>query len=96
MSADPIPARSPSLPPRDRKRLVTLLRTLAPQSFADDRFGVPTVTDILRELEKPGRDPRPAFRTAAFADGVETLAQMFAQLLGQPTRAIASAAQRVR
>ena len=53
-----------------------LLRTLAPQSFADDRFGVPTVTDILRELEKPGRDPRPAFRTAAFADGVETLADL--------------------
>ena len=53
-----------------------LLRTLAPQSFADDRFGVPTVTDILRELEKPGRDPRPAFRTATFADGVETLADL--------------------
>ncbi|HEY2277747.1 MAG TPA: Tex family protein [Streptosporangiaceae bacterium] len=53
-----------------------LLRSLAPQSFADDRFGVPTVTDILRELEKPGRDPRPAFRTATFADGVETLADL--------------------
>jgi protein Tex len=50
-----------------------LLRTLKPASFADDRFGVPTVTDILRELEKPGRDPRPAFKTATFADGVETL-----------------------
>ena len=37
---------------------------------------MPTVTDILRELEKPGRDPRPAFRTAAFADGVETLADL--------------------
>jgi uncharacterized protein len=50
-----------------------VLRTLKPERFADDRFGVPTVTDILRELEKPGRDPRPAFRTAAFADGVETM-----------------------
>ncbi len=50
-----------------------LLRTLAPQEFTDDRFGLPTVSDILRELEKPGRDPRPAFTTAAFADGVETL-----------------------
>jgi uncharacterized protein len=53
-----------------------LLRTLQPQSFADDRFGVPTVTDILRELEKPGRDPRPAFKTAAFAEGVETMADL--------------------
>jgi protein Tex len=53
-----------------------LLRTLRPQNFADDRFGVPTVTDILRELEKPGRDPRPAFKTAAFAEGVETMADL--------------------
>ena len=50
-----------------------LLRTLRPQDFTDDRFGLPTVTDILRELEKPGRDPRPAFTTATFAEGVETL-----------------------
>jgi uncharacterized protein len=49
------------------------LRALTPQQFTDERFGVPTVTDILRELEKPGRDPRPAFTTAAFAEGVETL-----------------------
>ena len=53
-----------------------LLHTLKPASFADDQFGVPTVTDILGELEKPGRDPRPAFRTATFADGVETLADL--------------------
>jgi protein Tex len=50
-----------------------VLRTLKPDTFADDRFGVPTVSDILRELEKPGRDPRPAFTTAAFAEGVETM-----------------------
>jgi len=50
-----------------------LLRSLRPQDFTDDRFGLPTVTDILRELEKPGRDPRPAFTTATFAEGVETL-----------------------
>ncbi|WES89885.1 MULTISPECIES: Tex family protein [Dickeya] len=49
------------------------LRTLKPVSFTDDRFGVPTVTDIIKELEKPGRDPRPEFKTASFADGVETL-----------------------
>jgi protein Tex len=53
-----------------------LLRSLTPRRFADERFGVPTVTDILRELEKPGRDPRPAFKTAAFADGVETMADL--------------------
>ena len=50
-----------------------LLRTLAPDTFTDGTFGVPTVTDILRELEKPGRDPRPAFRTASFREGVEKL-----------------------
>ncbi|HEX3441947.1 MAG TPA: Tex family protein [Pseudolabrys sp.] len=50
-----------------------VLRALAPKSFVDDKFGLPTVTDILRELEKPGRDPRPAFKTAEFKDGVETL-----------------------
>ncbi|MGB5905775.1 MAG: Tex family protein, partial [Xanthobacteraceae bacterium] len=49
------------------------LRQLKPQSFVDDTFGLPTVTDILRELEKPGRDPRPAFKAAVFMDGVETL-----------------------
>ena len=49
------------------------LRQVRPSDFVDDTFGLPTVTDILRELEKPGRDPRPAFRTAAFQDGVETL-----------------------
>ncbi len=49
------------------------LRGLPPQKFTDEKFGVPTVTDILRELEKPGRDPRPAFKTAEFKEGVETL-----------------------
>ena len=52
------------------------LRTLRPADFADDRFGVPTVTDILAELEKPGRDPRPAFATATFAAGVEKVADL--------------------
>lgn len=49
------------------------LRNLKPSDFTDERFGVPTVTDIIKELEKPGRDPRPEFKTASFADGVETL-----------------------
>ncbi len=48
-----------------------IVRGLKPQSFVDDTFGLPTVTDILRELEKPGRDPRPAFKAAVFKDGVE-------------------------
>jgi protein Tex len=50
-----------------------VLRSLAPRQFTDERFGLPTVTDILAELEKPGRDPRPAFTTARFAEGVQTL-----------------------
>ncbi|TCT23879.1 Tex family protein [Thiobaca trueperi] len=49
------------------------LRRLDPQRFTDERFGLPTVKDILAELEKPGRDPRPEFKTAQFRDGVETL-----------------------
>ncbi|NEA53890.1 RNA-binding transcriptional accessory protein [Streptomyces sp. SID13666] len=51
----------------------TVLRALKPQDFVDDSFGLPTVTDILAELEKPGRDPRPAFKTATFKDGVEEM-----------------------
>nr|WP_222111439.1 Tex family protein [Gordonia sihwensis] len=54
----------------------TTLRTLKPAEFADDTFGVPTVTDILAELEKPGRDPRPAFTTATFASGVEKVSDL--------------------
>jgi uncharacterized protein len=50
-----------------------ILREIKPQNFVDDTFGLPTVTDILRELEKPGRDPRPAFKAAVFKEGVETL-----------------------
>jgi protein Tex len=50
-----------------------MVRQLKPQSFVDDTFGLPTVLDILRELEKPGRDPRPAFKAAVFKEGVETL-----------------------
>ncbi|TPV20941.1 Tex family protein [Pantoea anthophila] len=52
------------------------LRNLSPRDFIDDRFGLPTVTDIMKELEKPGRDPRPEFKTAQFAEGVETLSDL--------------------
>jgi uncharacterized protein len=57
------------------------LRSLRPADFADDRFGIPTVTDILAELEKPGRDPRPAFTTATFAAGVEKVADLKAGMV---------------
>ena len=52
------------------------LRALRPQDFTDEHFGVPTVSDILKELEKPGRDPRPAFKTAVFKEGVEKLTDL--------------------
>ncbi len=52
------------------------LNTLEPARFADERFGPPTVRDIFAELEKPGRDPRPEFKTAAFKDGVEKLTDL--------------------
>ena len=50
-----------------------VLRSLEPREFVDDTFGLPTVTDILKELEKPGRDPRPAFKAATFKEGVDRL-----------------------
>ncbi|MCW2524213.1 MAG: RNA-binding transcriptional accessory protein [Frankiales bacterium] len=52
------------------------LRAVNPAEFTDESFGLPTVTDILAELEKPGRDPRPAFATARFAEGVEALTDL--------------------
>ncbi|WP_415953493.1 Tex family protein [Streptomyces sp. KLOTTS4A1] len=52
------------------------LKSLQAADFVDETFGLPTVTDILRELEKPGRDPRPAFRTATFKDGVEKIGDL--------------------
>jgi uncharacterized protein len=53
-----------------------VLRSLKPTEFVDETFGLPTVTDILKELEKPGRDPRPAFKTATFKDGVEKISDL--------------------
>ena len=54
----------------------SLLKTLNPARYADDKFGVPTITDILKELEKPGRDPRPEFTTATFKEGVEEISDL--------------------
>ena len=51
----------------------SVLRKIEPAKYTDEKFGLPTVRDILRELEKPGRDPRPEFKTAAFKEGVEEL-----------------------
>jgi len=53
-----------------------LLKALSPAKYADEKFGVPTVTDIIKELEKPGRDPRPEFTTATFKDGVEEISDL--------------------
>ncbi|RDI69477.1 uncharacterized protein DFR76_1011018 [Nocardia pseudobrasiliensis] len=54
----------------------SVLRSLRPEKFTDEKFGVPTVTDIIAELEKPGRDPRPEFKTAEFAAGIEKVADL--------------------
>jgi uncharacterized protein len=64
---------------RDIRQLIgdsALLRSLAPAELADARFGEPTVRDILAELDKPGRDPRPQFRSARFRDGIEHIEQL--------------------
>ena len=53
-----------------------LLKSLDPKRYADERFGLPTVADILKELDKPGRDPRPEFVTASFKDGVEEISDL--------------------
>ena len=74
--AYPVIRRILSATKSDIKALIgnaEIVRQLKPQTFVDDTFGLPTVTDILRELEKPGRDPRPAFKAAVFKEGVETL-----------------------
>ncbi|HEY8518525.1 MAG TPA: Tex family protein [Gammaproteobacteria bacterium] len=74
--AYPVVARIVERTGRSVRELIgdaAFLRTLDPKDFTDERFGVPTVRDILKELEKPGRDPRPEFKAARFAEGVETL-----------------------
>jgi uncharacterized protein len=63
----------------------TVLRSLEPADFADDKFGVPTVRDILAELEKPGRDPRPEFKTASFADGINDIKDLIPGMLLEGT-----------
>lgn len=52
------------------------MSSLRPADFADERFGIPTVTDIIAELDKPGRDPRPEFKTATFKEGIEKISDL--------------------
>ncbi len=61
------------------------LKALDPRVFVDERFGLPTVRDIIAELEKPGRDPRPGFKTATFADGVEDIKDLVPGMLLEGT-----------
>lgn len=59
----------------------SLLKSLNPKDFVDERFGVPTILDIISELNKPGRDPRPEFKTATFGEGIETIEDLKAGML---------------
>ncbi|MFM5147029.1 Tex family protein [Aeromonas rivipollensis] len=59
----------------------SLLRSLKPADYTDEQFGVPTVTDIIGELDKPGRDPRPEFKTATFRDGVERISDLVPEMV---------------
>ncbi|UCA11805.1 RNA-binding transcriptional accessory protein [Aeromonas enteropelogenes] len=59
----------------------SLLRSLRPADYTDEQFGVPTVTDIIGELDKPGRDPRPEFKTATFKEGVEKLSDLVPEMV---------------
>ena len=77
--AYPVVERIAAATGRPLKSLIgdrALLKSLKPAEFADATFGIPTVTDILAELEKPGRDPRPEFKTASFQEGVETISDL--------------------
>jgi len=77
--AYPVVQRIAESSQRDIRSLIgdsSFLRQLDPARFTDETFGLPTVTDILSELDKPGRDPRPEFKTASFQEGVERLADL--------------------
>ncbi|MEU0789104.1 Tex family protein [Amycolatopsis sp. NPDC005961] len=77
--AYPVVRRILSATGTDLRSLIGNTRTLSslkPAQFVDETFGLPTVTDILAELDKPGRDPRPAFKTATFAEGVDKIGDL--------------------
>lgn len=82
--AYPVVERITSAVMLDVKSLIgnsSFLRKLNPADFTDERFGLPTVKDIFAELEKPGRDPRPEFKTAAFQEGVEEIEHLQAGMI---------------
>jgi len=77
--AYPVVERISQATQRPLKSLIgdsAFLRSLAPAQFADTQFGIPTVADILGELEKPGRDPRPEFKTATFQEGIDKISDL--------------------
>ena len=77
--AYPLVSRIAEKTGRDIRSLIgdsTFLRKLEPAQFTDEHFGIPTITDILSELDKPGRDPRPEFKAAAFQEGVEKISDL--------------------
>ena len=59
----------------------SLLQSITPEKYTDDRYGTPTIIDILKELEKPGRDPRPEFNTATFKDGIEAISDLRPEMI---------------
>ncbi len=59
----------------------TFLRGLKPEQYVDDKFGLPTIRDIIAELDKPGRDPRPEFKTATFKDGIEKVSDLEPEMI---------------
>jgi uncharacterized protein len=61
------------------------LKTLDAKNFVDEKFGLPTVSDIINELDKPGRDPRPEFKTAEFKDGVEKISDLVEEMILEGT-----------
>ncbi len=63
----------------------SFLKSLDPAAFTDEQFGLPTVTDIIKELDKPGRDPRPEFKTASFKEGVEKISDLIADMILEGT-----------
>ncbi len=86
--AYPLAARIVAACGRDARALAedgSPLKAINPADFADERFGLPTVRDIIVELEKPGRDPRPAFKTATFAEGVHKLEDLTAGMVLEGT-----------
>lgn len=73
---------------RDLRSLIgdrSFLKSLKPQDYTDDTVGLPTVVDILQELDKPGRDPRPEFKTAQFKEGVEKLSDLSESMILEGT-----------